>query len=284
MAYDGDRVENNEIQYLFNSMFGKLMKVLENHNLVVNDDMMGWGAVMFQKYTIQFFTAMMLTYERTMSPLQQGEYLDIVSINTINRAAFETFLLFEYIYTLPRSKDERNFRFWLYQFHGYKDCQQLSEVGTEEHDKFKEQINVLRRKIRATNSFRELTKIQQDKLLTMGEWKPNWNDIAKEVKLSKHNSSDSYKMMSWFVHNSFAALRATNQYYQSLKGYDVDATNCHLYIISSLYVQSILIVYGIQIDLFSEDELGIMGEFLLLSGKSHEDITADLKRVNENLR
>lgn len=284
MPYDGELIKNDEVQYYFNSIFKKIIIVLQKQTVLVNDEILTWGAVMFQKYTIQFFTAMQLTYERTKSPSKQGEYLDIVSINTINRAAYETFLLFEYIYTLPKSKDERNFRFWLYQYYGYKDCLKISERGTTSYREFEDYIKITRKKIQSTNCFKILTNTERDKLLTIADWKPNWNDIAKEVKLSYLNSNTVYKMLSWYAHNSFAALRAVNQYYQSLEGYDIDATNGHLFTISALYVQSVQLIYVIKADLFTENEQGILNEFLQSSGKTYEDRLEDFKRINDHLR
>lgn len=284
VAYDGENIENNEIQFYFNSMFIKLLDQLKVHPSIINNEKLGWGGVLFQQFTVQFYTAMQLTYERTISPLKKGKYLDIVSINTINRSAFENFLMFEYIYNLPESKEEQDLRFWTYQYYGYKECRNLSDSRSQEEQYFSEKMDLLKKKIKNNKQFLKMDPTKQAEFLVSGNsWRPSWNEIARQVRLSPINSQKEYKMLSWFAHASFASIRATNQYYDSLDGYDVDATNSHLYIVSALYIQSVIFVYGLSHCQFTEDEKGIWGEFLHLSGKKKEELLKDCERISKKL-
>lgn len=267
MAYDGEQIENNEIQYYYDSIFQKITDRLKEVHFH-SDDSLYWANVMFQKFKIQFYSIMQLTYKMTRNPNGQYEYLDIASINSIIRSCFETFLIFEYIYTQPTSTDEKRLRLLLYKYHGYKDARKMfvSDRDSEEYKKYNKLYNDTKTSIVNMSCFASLPK-EKHKDLLFGSWKPSWNQIIDRTKLSALMGKIEYGKLSWHVHNTFAALATVDYYYSHLDEYDFDAINLQLYMVASHFVQSMMVQFEITIDMFSEDELGIMGEFLLLSTK-----------------
>ncbi|MBB3111989.1 hypothetical protein FHS18_004057 [Paenibacillus phyllosphaerae] len=265
MIYNGDKIENHEIQYYYDSIFQKLTNRINGFHFH-NDDSLYWANAMFQKFKIQFYSVMQLTYKMTRNPNNQYEYLDIASINSIIRSCFETFLIFEYIYTQPSSAHEKKLRLLLYQYHGYKDARRMIDKKSEQYKEYSEVCNDLKTSILNMSCFSTLPEKKRSDLL-FDSWKPSWNQIVAGTKFSTLMGKDEYGKMSWHVHNTFAALNNVDYYYRHLDEYDFDAINLQLYMVASHFIQSMLLQFEITIDLFSEDELGIISEFLLLSTK-----------------
>jgi len=263
MPYNGNKIENHEIQYYYDSIFQKLTNRISGLH-IHSDDSLYWANSMFQKFKIQFYSVMQLTYKMTRNPNDQFEYLDIASINSIIRSCFETFLIFEYIYAQAPSADEKRLRLLLYKYHGYNDARRMIDKKSEQYKEYSGVCNDLKTSILKMSYFAALSKKERNELL-FGSWKPSWNQIIAGTKFSVLMGKDEYGKMSWHVHNTFAALNNVDYYYRHLDEYDFDAINLQLYMVASHFIQSVLLQFKITIDLFNEDELGIMGEFLLLS-------------------
>ena len=273
MAYDESKIENSEIQYLYDSIFQKITNKMNKYAFDKNPSLY-WANVMFQKFKIQFYSVMQLTYKRTRNPKNQYQYLDIASINSIIRSCFETFLIFEYIYTQSTSSDEKELKLLLYKYYGYKDARKAvgKYKNPEECKAYNNYYNETKKEIEEMQLFNSLSKKERQELLHIN-WKPSWNKIISKTKFSELMGKSEYGKLSWYVHNTFAALSTLNYHYTHLNEYDFDAINLQFYMIATFFVQSMMAQFDITKDLFSEDELGIMGEFLLLSTKEgHEDL------------
>lgn len=90
-----------------------------------------------------------------------------------------------------------------------------------------------------------------------------WNQIIKNTK----PGTEEYKKLSWYVHNTFTAISTADYYYSNLNEYDFDAINTQLFMVTSHLIQSMMLLFYIPASNFSEDEMGIIGEFLYLSQK-----------------
>ncbi|MEH7491445.1 DUF5677 domain-containing protein [Neobacillus niacini] len=264
MVYDGSKIKNGEIKYLFDSIFQKITDKIVNYP--PSDNSLYWSHVMFQKFKIQYYSALQLTYNMTVNPRGQYEYLDIASINSIIRSCFETFLIFEHIYIHSRTSEERDLRLLLFQHDGYRSGRKLLErdKSSNEYRKYAQNCRITREKIERMNFFISLPIEERHKLL-FGKWRPSWSDIIKETGLSNLMGKSEYAQLSLYAHNNFAALYTLDYYYQDLEKYNFDAINLHLYIVSTYFVYSILHLFAIRQSIFSEDELGIMKEFFLIS-------------------
>ena len=70
-----------------------------------------------------------------------------------------------------------------------------------------------------------------------------------------------YNILCQYSHNSFSSLSTINYYYSNLDKYDLDAINCHLYEVTTLFVESMLQLFNLTLNIFSTDEINLMSEF-----------------------
>jgi len=110
---------------------------------------------------------MQLTYSGTKDPFEKMLFLDITSINSINRVAYETFLLFEYLFVLPETKEERNFRFYLYQLHGRKKQKKNYPKDSDGYKTLENMISDIRAKMQRNEFFKNLDRDSRNQYLKL---------------------------------------------------------------------------------------------------------------------
>lgn len=107
------------------------------------------------------------------------EFIDYSTINIITRAAFESYLAFNYIYI--NSEDTLSvFRHKTWQLAGLIDRSKLIANTSEAKDiqaREASDIEVLKSELAESPYFQNETKAIQNRLLS-GRWRPSWSDMA----------------------------------------------------------------------------------------------------------
>lgn len=275
-CYSTEHIPNSEVGKIFDGILTKVYKsILTNYSGEINsalknsDDLYYWALAMLNKYRIQYYSALTLTYKKSESAFESSKFLDITSIHNVIRSCYETYLIFDYIYIQPENNhEERLLRVLLYKYDGYYWAGKNEKKGTENYnnaEKFKRDIV---NQISKNNVFKNKKTEERRRILVDCIWKPSYRKIAEKTEFSKLNSSWQYSMLSMYAHNSFVALKTVNQYYwTNYEGYDIDAMNCHLYEITTLIIIAMIRLFH-KIDLkkiLTNDEWGIMGQFRYMS-------------------
>ena len=149
--------------------------------------------------------------------------LDPASIDVLVRAAMEAFLVFHHVFYSPASKDEKEFRYWIYKAVGLAERQDLPE-GTFEHEKQKveekKKIDGIISNLKSNTTFKKLTANQKDGIAVgrqrdLWRWNPeakqilSWPEIATDAGLSEMLAHHMYGHLSGHAHSgSISVLQA----------------------------------------------------------------------------
>lgn len=133
------------------------------------------------------------------------DFIDSTSIDVLTRAVFEAFLTFHYVFYEPKTKEERDYRYWCYKAAGIAERQD-ARVSTEEHRQKqaaeKEELNEVHQQLKLNTVFRGLPGKQQRQVLK-GKWKlKTWRELAVDAGLSEKLASEVYRFLSGRVHSS----------------------------------------------------------------------------------
>jgi hypothetical protein len=138
-------------------------------------------------------------------PSFEFNFFDSTSIDVLTRAVFEAFLTFHYVFYEPKTKEERDYRYWCYKAAGIAE-RKNARVSTEEHRRKqaaeKKELGEVHEKLKLSAIFQGLTSKQKRQILA-GKWrlKP-WRELAADAGLSKTLASDVYRFLSGRVHSS----------------------------------------------------------------------------------
>ncbi|WP_433947034.1 hypothetical protein [Paenibacillus sp. SN-8-1] len=265
--YTGDHIENHDVQYYLDSIFQKISQEIVKRECTSEPEFL--MNCLYQKFKIQFFSIMQLTYKRTINPSGKYSFLDIASIQTLIRSCFETYLTFEYIYNQSSNESEIECKVLLYKRGSTSEFLRYDE-DTKEYIQALQELQQIDLQLKE-NEYFSLLCDKEIKVLKKS-WRPSWMKIVDETILSKTNNAYEYNQQSMYAHNSYHALMNLHHYYLNLDQYDVDATNVQLFIITSLFSKSLIEWFKISPSLFTVDELGIMGEFITLAKRERHEI------------
>ncbi|CEP94805.1 Uncharacterised protein [[Clostridium] sordellii] len=285
-----EHIANDEVRYYYDRVFQKVSKEIrkkynDGEYKYLGQEGMGISLIIFDKFKIQFYSAMSLAYRCTQNPLNQYEYIDIASIETIIRACYETFLTFQYIYMQPEfigekkvdmlNSDENEYskrlklKILLYQYEGYKQSYygfstvpEKKEVSKELRDKYKKQIM-------NDEIFNKLNSKEKESVLK--NWRPSWNKIASETELSEWNSKNMYNIISQYCHNSYTMLLLLNHHYTHLDEFDRDSMFVQLFEFTAILINNYIRLFHIDHAIFEQDEINLLSEFYTLAQKNPTD-------------
>ena len=138
-------------------------------------------------------------------PLFKFNFFDSASIDVLTRTAFEAFLTFHYVFYEPKTKEERDYRYWCYKAAGISE-RQNARVSTDEHRQKqaaeKKELDEVHEKLKLSAVFQSLTNNQKKQILK-GEWRlKSWRELAVSAGLSETLASDVYRFLSGRVHSS----------------------------------------------------------------------------------
>ena len=272
-----EHIPNHDVKYYYDNVFQKMSKEIRDIYNYKDDFHLGRdekyiALLMFEKFKIQFYSAIYLSNTYTKNPSNQFYYLDIVSIQNIIRSCYETFLTFEYIYIQPESigklifpKSEFNhletikLKLLLYKYEGYKQNNYAFSTIPEKREINKINLQEYLKEIQDNIIFSKLDKDKQDEILE--NWKPSWNDIASKTELSTWNSKNMYNILCQYSHNSYSSLTTIDYYYSNLDKYDKDAMLVQLYEFTAIFINDYIRLFHIDGDIFEEDEINLLNEF-----------------------
>lgn len=138
--------------------------------------------------------------------------IDPLSINVLFRAFLETFLMHNFIYLVPKSDEEKKFRFNVWMYSGLMNRQKFSaESKYAKEAKLHDQgeIEKIKKEIIGDKHFMELTDKQKKKLLDEGETKlfRGWKKVIKECGLSSELIMDTtYSFVSMYAHTESVSI------------------------------------------------------------------------------
>ena len=138
-------------------------------------------------------------------PLFKFNFIDSASIDVLTRTAFEAFLTFHYVFYEPKTKEERDYRYWCYKAAGIAE-RQNSRVSTEEQRQKqaaeKKELDEVHEELKLSTMFQSLAGRQKRQILK-GNWRlKSWRELAVDAGLSETLASDVYRFLSGRVHSS----------------------------------------------------------------------------------
>lgn len=152
-----------------------------------------------------FHSASVLYLSRSTTLTEmQVSFFDSASINVLARAAFETFLIFHYVFVRPKTDDEKDFRYMSWVLSDLLQRQTYPVEFPESQQRLeseKECIDLLIAKIHANKSFLALTPKQQQQLLKKKLWRfHSWTDIALSAGISHKHAESFYHHLCSYAH------------------------------------------------------------------------------------
>lgn len=296
-----DHIENDEIQFYYDKILQKVSLYMRNkynssNYLQLGQEAMYTALIMFDKYKIQFYSAVSLTYKGTQNPLNQYEYLDIASIHAIIRSCYETFLTFQYIYMQPNviGQYEMNefkksldgyirslqLKILLYKYEGYRQSISGFSSMPEEREKNFRISKEYKTEIQNNDIFKSLT--EEQRLNILDNWKPSWNMIASKTELSKWNSKNMYNILSQYSHNAYTTLMLLDKHYRNLDEFNKDAMLSQLFEFTAIFVNDCVKLFHIDRGIFEPDEVALLTEFYTLAHAEPSDVYELMTQSSES--
>lgn len=143
---------------------------------------------------------------------------DPSSVDVLTRAAFETFLIFYYIYLDSDNEDETSFRYYSWEITGLYERQKFPASTKENIAKLESEkalIEKIREKIKNNSLFKSFTERQQKnffKRLEKGNWRTKgWADIALSAGFSELNSRIIYRFLCDHAHSGNISITQVRQ-------------------------------------------------------------------------
>ena len=142
-------------------------------------------------------------------PSFKFSFVDFASIDVLTRASLEAFLTFHYVFYVPQTKEEEDYRYWTYKAAAIVERQDFPTV-TEEFEQNRaedgEEFTQLREKLKSNAVFQSLTEKQKKRILR-GEWRlKSWREVAIDAGLSEMLASHVYRILSGRAHSSFLSV------------------------------------------------------------------------------
>ena len=151
-------------------------------------------------------------------PTMPLKFTDPGSIDVLVRAAYETYLVFHYVFSDPNDIEEQNLRYWTWKASGLAERQHyplLEEQRKQNKQKLereKAELRDLRKKLLSSVHFQRLRKEQQKKVLDYldtgkGDWKlQTWRQIAESAGLTEMISLHFYRHLCGYAHSGFVSI------------------------------------------------------------------------------
>ena len=285
-----DHILNNEVKYYYDRILQKISSnIREKYNsgdyIYLGQEGMYISLVMFDKYKIQFYSAISLTYRCTQNSLNQFEYVDIASIQAIIRSCYETFLTFQYIYMQPEFIGEfkingfkngreaysrsLQLKILLYKYEGYRQSYLGFSSVPVEKEKNKKIYEGYKAEILNNEIIKNFSDKEKNNILN--NWRPSWNKIASKTELSTWNSKNMYNIVSQYCHNSYTILMLLDYHYTHLDKFDRDVMIVQLFEFTAILINNCIKLFHIDHGIFDKDEINLLNEFYTLAHKNPTD-------------
>ncbi|MEA1997103.1 MAG: hypothetical protein U9N45_05665 [Gemmatimonadota bacterium] len=182
---------------------------------VEKDDRMLDAEGLFLKYFEHASSAFYLSRRTHISELDI-DLFDIGSVNILAKASLETFLVFYFIFVIPETEEEKDFRYWSWILGGLLEKQKCIKLSSEDRsllDKQKELIDEVKKKLTGNPGYPEFSDRQQKKLLEKGDWKLQepWCKIGISAGLNERLARMVNEILCEFVHSKSSSLSQIHQ-------------------------------------------------------------------------
>jgi len=142
-------------------------------------------------------------------PSFEFNFFDSTSIDVLTRAVFEAFVTFHYVFYAPKTREEKDYRYWCYKAAGIAE-RQNARVSTDEHRQKqaeeKKELDEVHAKLKLNPVFQGLISKQKGQILK-GKWKlKSWRELAVDAGLSETLAADMYRFLSGRVHSSSLSI------------------------------------------------------------------------------
>ena len=161
---------NSEQDYV--KLLDLLFRVTEANRgpLTGPDDRFWYAEGLATKFFLHAASVLYLSRETKLSdfPSARLKFLDPASVDVLARAAIETFLTFHYVFVMPKTPEQQDYRYWAWKAAGLIERKSLP-VSSEEHRQKlaaeKKEIDDLHSKLRSNAAFQQLTEEQKKRVL-----------------------------------------------------------------------------------------------------------------------
>jgi hypothetical protein len=145
-------------------------------------------------------------------------YPDPSSLDVLVRAAFETYLVFYWVFIDSEYEDEKDFRFYSWEVAALYARQNFRATTQENIKKLQDEkiyINKIKSRIKDNSIFKKYSEKQQKsyyKKLEKGIWRlKGWAEIAGAARFSELNSKIIYSFLSEHAHSGNISVTQVRQ-------------------------------------------------------------------------
>lgn len=162
-------------------------------------------------------TALQLANGQNLKVLNKEiQIIDISSLYVVARTIIECFLTIEYLFVNDISQEERNFRFKLWKIAGFMMRQQpindLNQIHSAKIESEKEEIDKLKKEVKASEFYSQLSKNQIWKFDAYGIPRTiSWSDLLSKSSINNKLLDGYYKLYSNYAHSEFVSIMQLKQ-------------------------------------------------------------------------
>jgi hypothetical protein len=193
----------------------------------VNNELKRDAELLCQKYLLHFFSintlAIVRSHFSSVSQNKKLNFLDPLSISSLLRAQFETYLAYNYIFVRPKSQEHKQISYLLWKIAGLKSRNHLRAKEKENKEKKRREKNTIDDyidEIKKTHRFKNLIDLKEQKkfkdFIQKKDWKINigngkvtnygWKDLALISGIKKSTFGEIYNMLSWYSHPTYLSI------------------------------------------------------------------------------
>lgn len=274
-------IDNKDVPEIMFGALEKLHRYLEKDPRVkadVDEDKYGIFKIFFKQYN----TIYSLSRGTKYFFLPECSYIDIKSIYVLIRSCHELYLTLSFIsnsgtFSGATREEEIEFKYKCYEYSGRQDNKRTIDItikingqetiSPEQVNDVNEKTRVLREQLINSSIYKALSQDSKNAILA-GQWRVgqngrlSWNDLLEGTPMSKNYGVLEYHALSMYAHSSHNSLRLEAQH-----NYDMAGALCHLYVLSALFIKSIVEIFAIDMDVLSKKEQALIIEFIQMANK-----------------
>ena len=135
----------------------------------------------------------------------QFNFVDFSSIAVLTRAAFETYLTFNYVFIKAKNEAEKDFRFLSWDLAGFIERESYPYRNQEQKERLEKESQLKDKcslELEKNTVFQELKETQK-KLILKGKWKLNksWRQLAVDAGFDESTFKLLYSYLSSYAHS-----------------------------------------------------------------------------------
>ena len=175
-----------------------------------------------------------------------AKYNPLSAINVIARAAYEAFLIFNYVFIDKPSKEENDLRYWIWKrisLEEWRDYPTNTRKRKEDLKSIDADIAEADQHINENPIFTKLSPEKKEKRLSKISWLPKYKKLGKKAGVPLAIRKDLYNYLCGFAHSSYRSIITSRDTEYTINN------------ISYLRVPILLIMYSIAMSIVKYLEL-----------------------------